>query len=323
MPRKRYRVWRMFAGRDHSQWKYWLEYGVMSIGWGMRTEIGCPHEYESLSELEEDFGEYFDSLKQCRLAARNLWRFSRLARIGDLVCVYDEGSIFGIGEIQGPCEYIDDDIPFDSGELYAYRRDVEWYSTTRHRLSSTMKEAVFKRYEGSICRIEDETTTRILAAWALSDLQSAEELKELRDEIAEEDDDTEDNVYHLAKVIRAKRDRQKALRFRSLNRNRCQICRESISLPNGQKLVEVHHIKPLGRKHRGKDWMSNMMCLCPNHHAEMDRGAFYIDSVTKKVVHFNKSSPINGIRIDSLRNTWPAPHNLKYQRDHICCEWVS
>ena len=53
---------------------------------------------------------------------------------------------------------------------------------------------------------------------------------------------------------------------------KCQIC--GITLPYGaeQRYIEVHHLRPLGHPHDGPDVDSNMVVLCPNHHALFDLG---------------------------------------------------
>lgn len=53
---------------------------------------------------------------------------------------------------------------------------------------------------------------------------------------------------------------------------RCQICGKQVRLGTGYLYVEVHHIRPLSKPHRGKDVKSNMLVLCPNHHAMFDLG---------------------------------------------------
>lgn len=34
----------------------------------------------------------------------------------------------------------------------------------------------------------------------------------------------------------------------------------------------AHHIQPLGIPYNGPDVIGNILCLCPNHHAELDYG---------------------------------------------------
>ena len=45
---------------------------------------------------------------------------------------------------------------------------------------------------------------------------------------------------------------------------------------SGQQTVGAH-IRGLGGIHNGPDIISNLLCLCPNHHALFDSYGFYID----------------------------------------------
>jgi len=81
----------------------------------------------------------------------------------------------------------------------------------------------------------------------------------------------------LTTTFRIVRDTEKARRVKSIHRNECQICGHTIKLPNGVRYSEGHHIKPLGGKHNGPDDVSNILCVCPNHHAELDYGASPIE----------------------------------------------
>src|ERR1700733_6223682 len=73
-------------------------------------------------------------------------------------------------------------------------------------------------------------------------------------------------------VYRILRDTFMAMRVKLLHRFECQICGVTIELPNGGRYAEAHHIKPLGAPHHGPDAPGNILCLCPNHHAELDYG---------------------------------------------------
>lgn len=74
-------------------------------------------------------------------------------------------------------------------------------------------------------------------------------------------------------TYRILRDTELARRVKLLHSYRCQICDHTIELPNGSLYAEAHHIRPLGGRHTGPDQIENILCLCPNHHAEMDYGA--------------------------------------------------
>lgn len=73
-------------------------------------------------------------------------------------------------------------------------------------------------------------------------------------------------------TYRVLRDTEKALRVKHLHQYECQICGHTIELPDGKRYAEAHHIQPLGAPHNGPDVMGNILCLCPNHHAELDYG---------------------------------------------------
>jgi len=73
-------------------------------------------------------------------------------------------------------------------------------------------------------------------------------------------------------VYRILRDSELARRVKKLNDYKCQICGHTIEMPNGGFYAEAHHIQPLGQPHNGPDVIGNIICVCPNHHAELDYG---------------------------------------------------
>jgi len=75
-----------------------------------------------------------------------------------------------------------------------------------------------------------------------------------------------------ATVYRILRDTAVARAVKQLLDYKCQICGASIMLPDGHSYAEAHHVRPLGGDHLGEDVASNVLCLCPNHHAECDLG---------------------------------------------------
>jgi hypothetical protein len=73
-------------------------------------------------------------------------------------------------------------------------------------------------------------------------------------------------------VDRIIRDTIASRRVKALHQYKCQICSTVIILPDGSNYAEAHHIRPLGRPHSGPDIADNILCVCPNHHAELDFG---------------------------------------------------
>lgn len=52
----------------------------------------------------------------------------------------------------------------------------------------------------------------------------------------------------------------------------CQICGARLETVGGA-YAEGAHLVPLGGGHQGVDHISNVLCLCPNHHVLLDHGA--------------------------------------------------
>jgi hypothetical protein len=73
-------------------------------------------------------------------------------------------------------------------------------------------------------------------------------------------------------TYRVLRDTHLAREVKRWHDYRCQVCGETIELPNGERYAEAHHIRPLGSPHDGPDRAENILCLCPNHHVEFDYG---------------------------------------------------
>ncbi|ACM27888.1 HNH endonuclease [Rhizobium rhizogenes] len=85
----------------------------------------------------------------------------------------------------------------------------------------------------------------------------------------------------LAKEVttnRIIRDTVMTCKVKALHHSKCQICGTSISLPDGRAYSEAHHIIPLGAPHRGPDIPSNIIIVCPNHHAMLDLGCMCLMS---------------------------------------------
>src|SRR5512132_1034178 len=51
----------------------------------------------------------------------------------------------------------------------------------------------------------------------------------------------------------------------------CQVCGLQLETPSGP-YAEGAHLRPVARPHNGPDAVENVLCLCPNDHARLDRG---------------------------------------------------
>tara|TARA_B110000196_G_scaffold47327_1_gene37853 strand:+ start:1024 stop:2454 length:1431 start_codon:yes stop_codon:yes gene_type:complete len=76
------------------------------------------------------------------------------------------------------------------------------------------------------------------------------------------------------RIIRSVGNREK---IKKLHKSRCQVCGTFLKKPDDTGIAIGAHIKGLGKPHNGPDTLDNMLCLCPNHHAQFDAFSFYID----------------------------------------------
>ena len=76
-------------------------------------------------------------------------------------------------------------------------------------------------------------------------------------------------------IVRVVRDLELGRRVKALYGHRCQVCGTALECQGGP-YAEAAHIRPLGRPHDGPDELTNLLCLCPNHHVLFDNGGFSI-----------------------------------------------
>jgi putative restriction endonuclease len=105
-----------------------------------------------------------------------------------------------------------------------------------------------------------------------------EKIPELSDESAVVDSSDEDAPieYRTSTIARRIRDPRVSRSVKLLYSHACQICGTRITASGGQPYAEGAHIRPLGLPHQGKDTLGNILCLCPNHHAQLDLGGITI-----------------------------------------------
>jgi putative restriction endonuclease len=89
-----------------------------------------------------------------------------------------------------------------------------------------------------------------------------------------------ESAYGMTKRVetiiqRIVRNTELAVQIKEIYDYRCQVCRTQVMTSAGL-YAEAAHIQPLGRPHNGPDTLTNLLCLCPNHHVMFDFGGFGI-----------------------------------------------
>jgi putative restriction endonuclease len=85
-----------------------------------------------------------------------------------------------------------------------------------------------------------------------------------------------DPAYATSVVSRRIRDTTLSRAVKSMYSHKCQICGVAIPGTGERFYSEGAHVKPLGRPHLGADLLNNLLCLCPNHHTQLDIGGMVI-----------------------------------------------
>lgn len=102
-----------------------------------------------------------------------------------------------------------------------------------------------------------------------------------------------ETIRSLCKTYRILRDTQLTREIKELYGFLCQICGKAVQFDNGERYAEAHHIKPLGKDHRGPDEIENILCVCPNHHALLDFGGIKLEHSTIEKKHNLSKEYIN------------------------------
>ena len=92
----------------------------------------------------------------------------------------------------------------------------------------------------------------------------------------------------ISTINRIVRDTPLARKIKILHNYTCQLCNEIVLLFNNQPYAEAHHVKPLGSKHNGPDIKSNILCVCPKCHVQLDYGAIILKMSDITVVATHK-----------------------------------
>ena len=85
-----------------------------------------------------------------------------------------------------------------------------------------------------------------------------------------------DPAFASTLITRRIRDSAMARRVKAIYDFACQACGTSIDGFEGRMYAEGAHVRPLGKPHLGSDAANNLLCLCPNHHVQLDNGGLFI-----------------------------------------------
>lgn len=83
-------------------------------------------------------------------------------------------------------------------------------------------------------------------------------------------------------VQRVVRNSAVGLYVKQLHEHQCQVCGIRLEIAGGF-YSEAAHIRPLGQPHNGPDVISNVLCLCPNHHLLFDFGGITVTPIFEVV----------------------------------------
>lgn len=313
------RFWKISPGGLGRQWKNWMEYGVAAVGFSEEGEIGDPSKFDSVQELMEKY----HSLGRVRIhqAARQLWRFTKEVQIGDFMVAYKLYHILDIGVVTGECTSEWDELA-ENNQIYYNRRQVHWLGLEKTEIVGEDARHYISKYMTifSINNVHVIEQVRNLLETADEDGKLPKKFrKHLYSPPKATDIESPRRVKY--EIYRKIRDTKKTRALKRIYENKCQICGRRIDIPGSGFYSEVHHIQPLGGDHSGPDTYSNMLCLCPWHHAEMDMKVFYIDPKTLTVVHSNKKNRYHGKSIHIDEEHEIDSHYLLYHRDTICFHW--
>jgi 5-methylcytosine-specific restriction endonuclease McrA len=93
----------------------------------------------------------------------------------------------------------------------------------------------------------------------------------------------------------------------------CQVCGATIGMPDGRHYAEVHHLRPVGKPHNGKDGAPNSLVVCPNHHAMFDLGLIAIKPGTAVLRHWNAKAPEHNVRLRLKEEHRLDTESVEYQ----------
>lgn len=119
--------------------------------------------------------------------------------------------------------------------------------------------------------------------------------------------------YATTTVTRRIRDSAASRQVKEWHDHACQVCGAVLTVDGGRPYSEGAHIRPLGRPHIGPDDTANILCLCPTHHVQFDKGGIgirpdltVVDRTSGAVIGHLRTQPVH--RIDKAHLTYVQKH---------------
>ncbi|NYE41036.1 YDG/SRA domain-containing protein [Streptomyces fulvorobeus] len=115
-------------------------------------------------------------------------------------------------------------------------------------------------------------------------------------------------------VERIVRDTAVVRRVKRWHNFACQVCGLSLAVgADGRSYAEGAHIHALGGPDGGPDVDSNVLCLCPNCHVQLDRGALYLTDDLRVVNRFARggaprSAPLRTVEQHRIEKRFIRAH---------------
>lgn len=316
------KIWKISPGDRARQWKIWRERGLAAIGFSMGGSTGDLSQYRTFDELALRYKEL--GFPKPNYSAKQVWQFVNSIKKGDAIIAYRLYGFQDIGIVEGPCYFEWDELAEDN-ELYCYRRPVKWLGLKSRTVRGDAAKTYMSR-QITLFLITEKSSLKQAMQMLQKSYNGGPVNKQVVQSVLNSSivDDAELPPKRVKTIdYRIIRDTAKSLQLKIEYQHKCQVCSRTLLIPGKGQYCEVHHIRPLGKSHAGPDNQSNMLCLCPNHHAEMDYAAFYIDPISQVVIHSNPENKYHGKKLRVKSNHKISSVHLKYHRDMICSNWIS
>ena len=288
-------IWKIAPGNHAEDWAVFSTHRCIALGWldgqdfrRFKTKSAI------LSALERHHGK---GTPGCgKGAADMIYTFTNEIGIGDIIVANDAyNRAVGVGIVES--EYLPPNSPKnplrdDDTTHRHHSRIVDWKIT---KAADIPGARLF--VQRTLAHLDDAKTATVKQAYLNAypnNSRLATKLNELLNTTSTPPTPKASDVSDvppdraLTTTYRILRDTALARRVKVMHNYECQVCGNTIMLPDGSRYAEAHHIKPLGSPHDGLDVIGNILCLCPNHHAECDLGVIRLSLSSLRAAHGHK-----------------------------------